>query len=295
MTVSPLRPLSWALAFGGALLAAAPVAFAQTLAPAGRPLTLKSLRGHVVLLDFWATWCGPCRMVTPTLQSLHRRFAGRGLRVVGMSLDDASTHASIPAFRRQFGVTYALAYAPQANLRTAMAYHTNQDPYSPGTRLDRPVPPSVFLIDRRGVVRWSQIGYSRDEGQILSRLIAKPLAEMSTGEARRILIARALAPHPQALILDEPTTGLDLVARRQFLETLRHVAQGGKTVILVTHHIEEILPEIERVILLREGRVFRDGPKSDVLTKGTLSALFDASVQVRQRDAYYTAEMGGDA
>lgn len=197
MTAFPPRPLSWALVFGGALLAAVPVAFAQTLAPAGRPplpagttapafatttvagrpLTLKSLRGHVVLLDFWATWCGPCRMATPTLQSLHGKFARRGLRVVGMSLDDASTRSGIPAFRRQFGVTYALAYAPQANLRTAMAYHTNQDPNSPGKRLDRPVPPSVFLIDRRGVVRWSQIGYSRDEGQILSRLIAKLLAE----------------------------------------------------------------------------------------------------------------------
>jgi len=192
-----LRQLPKAFAFVGVLLAAAPLALAQSMVPAGpaplaagtaapafatrtvggRPLTLKSLRGHVVLLDFWATWCGPCRMATPTLQSLHGKFAGRGLRVVGMSLDDASTRAGIPAFRRQFGVTYALAYAPQANLRTAMAYHTNQDPNSPGTRLDRPVPPSVFLIDRRGVVRWSQIGYSLDEGQILSRLIAKLLAE----------------------------------------------------------------------------------------------------------------------
>ena len=75
-----------------------------------------------------------------------------------------------------------------------------------------------------------------------ARLADKPMAQMSTGEARRVLIARALVPDPRALLLDEPTTGLDLIARRRFLETLRRIAQQGKTIILVTHHVEEILP-----------------------------------------------------
>ena len=123
-----------------------------------------------------------------------------------------------------------------------------------------------------------------------SSLADKPMAEMSTGEARRILIARALVTDPRALLLDEPTAGLDLVARRRFLETLRHVAGRGKTVILVTHHVEEILPEIGRVVLLRDGQVYRDGPKRDVLTTEHLSATYDAPVRIWEREGYFTAE-----
>ena len=115
------------------------------------------------------------------------------------------------------------------------------------------------------------------------------MARMSTGEARRILIARALAPDPQALLLDEPTTGLDLTARRRFLETLRGIAGAGKTIILVTHHAEEVLPEIRRVILLRQGRVFRDGPTEEGLTSAHLSALFGEPVEVRRRGGVYSA------
>ncbi len=120
-------------------------------------------------------------------------------------------------------------------------------------------------------------------------LAGKPIAQMSTGEARRILIARALAPDPKALLLDEPTTGLDLSARRRFLDTLRGIARAGKTILLVTHHAEEVLPEIGRVILLREGRVFRDGPTETVLTSGNLSALFGEAVEVRRRGGVYSA------
>jgi len=127
-----------------------------------------------------------------------------------------------------------------------------------------------------------------------SLLAAKPMAQMSTGEARRVLIARALVPDPRALLLDEPTTGLDLIARRRFLETLRRIARQGKTIILVTHHVEEILPEIGRVILMQGGRVFRDGPKQDVVTTPALTELFGARVDVRQADGYYSAEAAGD-
>ena len=118
----------------------------------------------------------------------------------------------------------------------------------------------------------------------------KPMAWMSTGEARRILIARALGPDPKALLLDEPTAGLDLSARRRFLETLRGIAGAGKTTLLVTHHAEEIFPEIGRVILLRQGKVFRDGPTADVLTSANLSALFGEAIQVRCRGGVYSAE-----
>ncbi len=122
------------------------------------------------------------------------------------------------------------------------------------------------------------------------RLASRPLAEMSTGEVRRVLIARALAPDPRALLLDEPTAGLDLVARQRFLEMLRKLARHGKTLLLVTHHVEEILPEIRRVVLLRRGRIFRDGPGERVLSSESLSAAYEAPISVRrQEDGYYRA------
>jgi iron complex transport system ATP-binding protein len=114
---------------------------------------------------------------------------------------------------------------------------------------------------------------------------------MSTGEARRVLIARALAPDPGALLLDEPTTGLDLAARHRFLKTLSELAGLGKTLILVTHHIEEIIPEIERVILLKEGRVFRDGPKEEVLRSGPVSELFAMPVRVQRHGGHFSASI----
>jgi iron complex transport system ATP-binding protein len=124
-------------------------------------------------------------------------------------------------------------------------------------------------------------------------LAAKPLGEMSTGEARRVLIARALAPNPRALLLDEPTTGLDLVATHLFLETIRGVIARGVTVLLVTHHTHEILPEIERVILLKNGSVFADGPKQKFLTSPSLSALFETPIAVREsgHPGYYEADV----
>jgi iron complex transport system ATP-binding protein len=125
-----------------------------------------------------------------------------------------------------------------------------------------------------------------------THLAAKPFEELSTGEARRVLIARALVRDPRALLLDEPTTGLDLVARHHFLQTLESIAQRGKTILLVTHHIEEILPQIQRVILLQEGRVFLDGPKEAVVTSAHLSALYGSAVQVQQHGGYYLATGG---
>jgi iron complex transport system ATP-binding protein len=119
-------------------------------------------------------------------------------------------------------------------------------------------------------------------------LAEQPMDTLSTGEARRVLIARALAPDPAALLLDEPTTGLDLAARHRFLRTLSELA-SGKTLILVTHHIEEIIPEIERVILLKEGRVFRDGRKGDVLCSRTVSELFGLPVRVQRHGDHFGA------
>ncbi|MGI4792178.1 MAG: ABC transporter ATP-binding protein [Janthinobacterium lividum] len=127
-----------------------------------------------------------------------------------------------------------------------------------------------------------------------AHLADKPMEQMSTGEARRILIARALVPDPRALLLDEPTTGLDIGARRRFLQTVQQIAQSGKTIILVTHHVEEVIPEISRAVLLRGGKVFQDGSTADVLTSSHLSALFGEPIEVRHQSNAYTAEVHGD-
>ena len=125
-----------------------------------------------------------------------------------------------------------------------------------------------------------------------ARLARQTLDTMSTGEARRVLIARALVHAPVALVLDEPTRGLDFVAQHDFMEHVRRIAQQGTTILLVTHHIDEIIPEIARVILLRRGRIACDGLKADVLTGKNLSHAFDAPLRVAQADGYFHVRVG---
>ncbi|MFN7981493.1 MAG: ATP-binding cassette domain-containing protein [Vicinamibacterales bacterium] len=122
-----------------------------------------------------------------------------------------------------------------------------------------------------------------------SHLAGKTLDEMSTGEARRVLIARALVQRPRVLVLDEPTTGLDVVARHRFLETVRTVAHEGTTIVLITHHVEEIIPEVDQVVLLDKGRVIAQGGKHEMLNSERLSALFGAAVSVTNDHGYYYA------
>jgi iron complex transport system ATP-binding protein len=106
------------------------------------------------------------------------------------------------------------------------------------------------------------------------------VGEMSAGEKRRILIARALVHRPRQLLLDEPSNALDLAAQRELRETMRRLAQEGTGLVLVTHHLGDILPEIERVILMRGGRIVGDGPREELLTASKLSELFNAPVRI---------------
>ncbi|MBA3871597.1 MAG: ATP-binding cassette domain-containing protein [Anaerolineae bacterium] len=123
-------------------------------------------------------------------------------------------------------------------------------------------------------------------------LAAKPMEEMSTGEVRRILIARALVTDPPALLLDEPTTGLDIVTRQRFLQTIEQLATQGKTILLVTHHLEEIIPAVQRVILLQHGRIVGDGSKQQMLTDERLSALFGIPLLVHAQEGYFSVRLG---
>jgi iron complex transport system ATP-binding protein len=121
----------------------------------------------------------------------------------------------------------------------------------------------------------------------ITHLADRSTVEISSGEARRILIARALVHGPQALVLDEPSNSLDLHATHELREVLRKLARNGISILMVTHFLPDIIPEMRRVVLIREGRVYRDGPKEEVLNAATLSALFGIEVEVLERGGYY--------
>jgi len=123
----------------------------------------------------------------------------------------------------------------------------------------------------------------------VAHLAGRWMDEVSSGEARRLLIARALIHNPSTLLLDEPATSLDLAALRELREHLSALAKGGLSLLLVTHHLEEIIPEIERVVLLKKGQIFAQGRKEEVLTAQQLSSLFGMPVELREADGIYRA------
>ena len=102
-----------------------------------------------------------------------------------------------------------------------------------------------------------------------------------------MLIGRALVHGPSALLLDEPSTSLDLFAQHELRETVRKLARSGIGILLVTHHLSDIIPEIDRVILMRDGRIAADGPKEATLTAAALKDLFGVQVELARRDGYY--------
>ena len=122
-----------------------------------------------------------------------------------------------------------------------------------------------------------------------THLAAKPVGEMSAGEMRRVMIARALVHRPEMLLLDEPSNALDLRAQRDLRETLRGLTQQGTGLLLVTHHLPDVLPEIDRVILMRDGRIAGDGPKRTMLTPQRLTELFGREMDIVERDEYFHA------
>jgi iron complex transport system ATP-binding protein len=118
-------------------------------------------------------------------------------------------------------------------------------------------------------------------------LAERPVVEMSSGEAKRTLIARALVHEPQTLLFDEPGNTLDLAGQLELREAMKELARVGLGIVLVTHHVSEIIPEIERVVLLEKGRVLADGGKNELLTNDRLSALFGVEVRLFREDGYF--------
>jgi len=127
-----------------------------------------------------------------------------------------------------------------------------------------------------------------------SELRDKLVGEMSAGQQRRVMIGRALAGasvhgEVKMLLLDEPSNALDLGAQHDLREMLRGLAARGIAIVLITHHVEDIFPEMQRVVMMREGRIVADGKKSELLTQERLSGLFTREVQLEERHGYFKA------
>ena len=143
----------------------------------------------------------------------------------------------------------------------------------------------------------------RDRAEEILKLVGaealreKPVGEMSAGQQRRVMIGRAIAGNranadegnPQMLLLDEPSNALDLRAQRELREMLRELARGGTAVLLITHHLADILPEMRRVVMMRDGRIVADDAKAELLTDARLSDLFGGDVRVEEREGWYNA------
>jgi iron complex transport system ATP-binding protein len=127
------------------------------------------------------------------------------------------------------------------------------------------------------VIDFFEIGHLQD----------RLMTEVSSGEARRAVFARALAHNPKALLLDEPSNSLDVRAQLEVREAVRKLAASGVSVIVVTHYLPDIIPEITRIISLKQGRIYFDGAKEELLTSERMQELFEVPVQVEQAGGYY--------
>ena len=121
----------------------------------------------------------------------------------------------------------------------------------------------------------------------ISHLGDRVVHQMSTGELRRLIVGRALVHNPRTLLLDEPSNSLDAFAQLELRKIVRKLAQSGVAILLITHHLADVIPEIKRILFLSGGRIVKDGAKAKLLTPKSLSSLFGCRVQVVKHDGYY--------
>jgi iron complex transport system ATP-binding protein len=121
----------------------------------------------------------------------------------------------------------------------------------------------------------------------IEHLADHPLTELSSGEARRAVFARALVHDPKALLLDEPSNSLDIRAQHEVREAMRKLAQSGVSILLVTHHLPDIIPEIDRIIALKNGAIFFDGAKTEALNDHNMTKLFDYETLIDHKNGFY--------
>lgn len=122
----------------------------------------------------------------------------------------------------------------------------------------------------------------------IAALADRDIMTMSTGQARRVLVARELIREPSVLVFDEPCTGLDPQGMFHLRETMATLAAEGKSVILVTHYPEDIIPAIKRVLLIKDAEIFADGAKEELLQSDTMSSLFDVPLTVQENNGWYS-------
>jgi iron complex transport system ATP-binding protein len=138
--------------------------------------------------------------------------------------------------------------------------------------------PTELQLDQARTMM-ARLGISQDESCMFQRL--------STGQKRRLLLARALVHHPEALIFDEPANGLDMGASLAMLTLLRSFCSEGRSLLITTHHVDEIIPEIDRVVLIRQGQIVADGAKSELLTSERLSDLYQTPLHISEKNGWY--------
>jgi len=156
---------------------------------------------------------------------------------------------------------------------------------------------SIGLDDRlRARMEPAQLGRVQAVMQMLGieALTDRAYRTLSTGQQRRCLLGRALIHDPHTLIFDEPTSGLDMTASFDFLARVRELARRGCSLVWVTHHLSDIPPEVERVIILKNGAIVADGPKAAVLRHDLLSEVYETELRLIEVDGYFLAYPGAD-
>ena len=122
----------------------------------------------------------------------------------------------------------------------------------------------------------------------------RQIENLSLGEMRRTLIARALVTRPKLLVLDEPMTGLDIVMKSKFRAMFDILIESGVSVIMITHELTDIPVSVKRIIMVRDGHVYADGPKEELLSDSRISELFGESISVECTDGIYRMHLVGD-